>query len=164
METTTARFMSTTISPHPRPALWRRLFPASVLLVIASYACFGQQEARLKPRLDLVAGSGGTVSILMGNGDGTFQATASYLSRGGAEPSIVVGDFDGDGKLDLAVAGTAVTILIGHGDGTFHLAANFDPGSLPSWAAMGDLNGDGKTDLAVSTFADTVTVLKNTTR
>jgi hypothetical protein len=49
METTTARFMLATLSPHPRPTLWRHLIPASVLLVIASYVCVGQQEARPKP-------------------------------------------------------------------------------------------------------------------
>src|SRR6266852_4846443 len=71
----------------------------------------------------------------------------------GTSPSaVVVGDFNGDGKPDLAVAnaGSAnVSILLGNGDGTFQPAINFDAGLRPSFIAVGDFNGDGKLDLAV---------------
>ncbi len=62
-----------------------------------------------------------TVSILLGNGDGTFQ-TAMNFAAGMGPRSIAVGDFNGDGKTDLAVSNTGagtVSILLGNGDGTF---------------------------------------------
>ena len=93
-----------------------------------------------------------TVSILLGNGDGSFQAEEN-LPTGKQPLSVVVGDFNGDGKLDLAVANflsNDVTILLGYGDGTFTNAPSVATGSGPSSIAVGDFNGDGKTDLAVA--------------
>jgi hypothetical protein len=61
------------------------------------------------------------VSVLLGNGDGTFRAAASY-AVGSGPVSVAVGDFNGDGKLDLAVANEGsgdVSVLLGNGDGTF---------------------------------------------
>jgi hypothetical protein len=117
--------------------------------------------------LDLALANGiypdnqGTVSILLGNGDGTFQAAQSHVFD--SYPSLVVaGDFDRDGHLDLAVAnfyGGTVSILLGKGDGTFQTAQNYDA-SYPSSVAVGDFNGDGFPDLAITT-ASGVTVLLN---
>jgi hypothetical protein len=59
-----------------------------------------------------------------------------------------VGDFNGDGKQDLAVA---TGILLGHGTGSFSAPINFDAGDNPHSVAVGDFNGDGKQDLAVAT-------------
>src|SRR5580692_1987189 len=72
-----------------------------------------------------VGGCGGnlpsTVSILLGNGDGTFQPHVDYPV--GSPTGVAVGDFNGDGKPDLAVAnGDSVAILLGNGDGTFQAA------------------------------------------
>jgi len=64
----------------------------------------------------------GTVSIFLGNGDGTFQPKVDYSTSSGPA-SVAVGDFNGDGNLDLAVANLAdgtVSIFLGNGDGTFH--------------------------------------------
>jgi hypothetical protein len=103
-----------------------------------------------------------TVTILLGNGDGTFTAAASPAT--GINPlAVAVGDFNSDGKPDLAVANqgsNSVTILLGNGDGTFTAAASPATGTWPESIAVGDFNGDGKVDLAVANNADgTVTIL-----
>ncbi len=95
----------------------------------------------------------GQVSILLGKGDGTFAAPVSYAV--GTSPSwAVIGDFNGDGNTDLAVAnnsaGNAVSVLLGHGDGTFAKAVSYSAGSAPISVAAADFNGDGKLDLAVA--------------
>jgi len=107
-------------------------------------------------KLDLAVANEGsnTVTILLGNGDGTFTATAASPSTGSSPYSVAVGDFNGDGKLDLAVANfgsSTVTILLGNGDGTFTAtAASPATGTYPTSVAVGDFNGDGKLDLAVT--------------
>ena len=103
-----------------------------------------------------------TVSILLGNGDGTFQAHEDY-TVGSTPSSVVVGDFNRDGIPDLAVRNqgpNTVSILLGNGDGTFQPAMNFATGT--GWARMvvGDFNGDGKLDLATTNNSDgTVSIL-----
>ena len=105
----------------------------------------------------------GTVAILLGNGDGTFQAAVNY-SVGSEPASVAVGDFNGDGKLDLAVANfndNSVSILLGNGDGTFQAAVNYGIGSQgqPISVAVGDFNQDGKLDLAVANNDEGVSIL-----
>ena len=98
------------------------------------------------------SGSSGTVSILLGNGDGTFQAQTTSAVGGGPYP-VAVGDFNGDGKVDMAVANTVsntVSVLLGNGNGTFQTRVQYAVGSDPISVAVGDFNGDGKTDLAVA--------------
>jgi hypothetical protein len=98
-------------------------------------------------------GDGGTgaVSILLGNGDGTFQAPVNYYTHDTAI-YVAVGDFNGDGKADLVVANTngSVSVLIGNGDGTFQTPVDYAAGPDASVVVVGDFNGDGKADLAVS--------------
>jgi hypothetical protein len=90
-----------------------------------------------------------TVSILLGRGDGTFQATQSYGTWSGPS-TIVVADFNGDGALDLAVATYySVNILLGNGDGTFQAVQYYYASIDPFSVAVGDFNGDGHPDLAV---------------
>ncbi len=86
----------------------------------------------------------GTVSIFLGNGDGTFRTPVSYTDL--AEPTALAAvDFNHDGKLDLVTAGAnGIGILIGHGDGTF-AATDYYFGYAPM--AVGDFNGDGNMDL-----------------
>jgi uncharacterized protein (TIGR03437 family) len=95
-----------------------------------------------------------TVSVLLGNGDGTFQAAVNYSA---GYSSVVVGDFNGDGKADLAVTNLNspnVSVLVGKGDGTFQAAVNYQAGRDPESLAVGDFNGDGVSDLAVSNALD----------
>ena len=104
--------------------------------------------------------NGGSVSILTGNGDGTFTL-ASSPTVGFVPEYLAVGDFNHDGILDLAVVNNGddsgpgtVSILLGNGDGTFAQAPQ-SPISITSGyclnsIAAGDLNGDGNLDLALT--------------
>ncbi len=106
----------------------------------------------------------GTVSILLGNGNGTFTTKSTPAAGVGAN-WIAVGDFNEDGKPDLAVANSGVVgaggvrILIGNGDGTYTAGASLTTGSNPFAITTADFNGDGHLDLAVSNASDgTITV------
>ena len=94
------------------------------------------------------------MSILLGNGDGTFQDQVAYPTGTGGNPlAVVVGDFDGNGTLDLAVADfqtQEVSILLGKGDGTFLSPRAYATGANPSSIVATDFNADGKLDLALT--------------
>ena len=111
--------------------------------------------------LSIPAPSWSYLTILLGDGTGKFTEVASRPPTGNVPTSIAVGDFNGDGKPDLAVAnycgndpacriGT-VTILLGNGDGTFTATASSpSTGPAPYSIAVGDFNRDGNLDLAVA--------------
>jgi flagellar hook assembly protein FlgD len=111
--------------------------------------------------------SASTVSVLLGNGDGTFQDAVDY-STGPSPNCVRMGDLNNDGKLDLVTtSGSSATVwvLMGNGDGTFQTKADYTTNPAPGSVAIGDLNGDGNADLAVgnitlgSPAVGTVTVL-----
>ncbi len=94
-----------------------------------------------------------TISVFLGNGDGTFQS-AKTLSVGKRPVSVATGDFNGDGKKDLAVANQNdldVSVLLGNGDGTFQTQKTYLPvrSSNPFWITAADF-GNGKIDLATA--------------
>jgi hypothetical protein len=92
-----------------------------------------------------------------------MQATGSPISLGQTPFAIVAADFNGDGKLDLAVTDAtenAVFVLLGNGDGTFQPPITIPVGNAPDAIVAGDFNNDGKLDLATANSGDnTVTLL-----
>jgi hypothetical protein len=106
-------------------------------------------------------GSGATMAILLGNGDGSFQTSVTYPVP--VSPYIVVRDFNGDGKPDIAISGGIsgsgeVSILINNGGGTFKSPANYSISGNVQALAAADLNADGKLDLVVSSGGTSATI------
>jgi len=97
----------------------------------------------------------GVVGVLLGNGDGTFQAAVSYGSGGIEAVSVAVADVNRDGRLDIVVANESnnmLGVLLGNGDGTFQPAVAYGSGSqsFTYFLVIADVNGDGKPDLVVA--------------
>jgi VCBS repeat protein/FG-GAP repeat protein len=120
-------------------------------------------------KADMAVAGGGYVSILLGNGDGTFAPAVSYAAGSLDTLSVAIADFNGDGKPDLALANpnsppATVSILLGNGDGTFQPQVSYAVGTAGSSYALAvaDFNRDGKADLAVVTSSDDVYILLGT--
>lgn len=108
-------------------------------------------------RADLVvAGSADVVGAFLGNGDGTFRAMPAAAGENDAR-LLALGDFNGDGAVDAAVAGG---VLLGDGQGSFAAAVPFSP-TAASPLAAGDLNGDGHDDIAAGDGAGVSIFLAN---
>jgi hypothetical protein len=122
-----------------------------IWLVENSSMVFG--DVNNDSHLDLARFSrtGGT-SVLLGNGDGSFQALRQF-AVGDGPGSVALGDMNHDGNLDIAVANARsndVSVLLGNGKGYFQEAQSFTAGDNPKSVKLGDLNGDGVLDLAVA--------------
>jgi hypothetical protein len=109
-------------------------------------------------------GDNTTVYLMLGNGDGTFQAEQAILS-GTNYSGLTAADFTGDGKLDLVVTDygyPAINVLLGNGDGTFQSPTSYPVGVGPIPAAVADLNHHGRPDIVVPNYNDgTVSILLN---
>src|SRR5438552_1604767 len=106
--------------------------------------------------------TGGTLGVLLGNGDGTFQpAVISSIPQASGGQQLAIADFDGNGTLDVA-SGAGNFLLLGNGDGTFQPALIL--GADGPGIAVGDFNLDGKPDLAVGGVTILLNISSATTR
>jgi hypothetical protein len=105
----------------------------------------------------------GAVSVLLGNGDGTFRAAQSYSSGAWNSLSVAVADINGDTKPDLIIASRdrngsvadtgLISVMFGNGDGTFRAPVLYKSGGIGAWSvAVEDVNGDGIPDLLVANY------------
>jgi len=130
---------------------------ASVAFTGSTFPTFGDPESAVTADfngdgvLDLALANATNVAILLGIGDGTFQAVASYPANN--EPAVAAsGDFNGDGAIDLVVTNyntDFVSVLLGNGDGTFRGPFSYTTGTNAAQVVTGDFNRDGKLDLVV---------------
>jgi len=97
-------------------------------------------------------GSPYSASVVLGKGDGTFSGGSTIASGTASDlfaRTVVAGDFNGDGKLDVAIGDNlGVEVYLGNGDGTFQAGLPPVGGSAPYGQVVGDFNGDGKLDIA----------------
>src|SRR6516225_8571984 len=151
--------------PLPRRLIMRRrLFPRIPLLLLSFFVAF-------QDRVPITAGSSSgdrdaaeTESLTVVPAEkATMFLTARTFPVGPNPISVAVGDFNGDGKVDLVTANfgdNTVSVLLAKGNFDFRPAVNYATGSNPYSVAVGDFNGDGKLDLAVANIVDnTVSVL-----
>ncbi len=123
----------------------------------------GDLDGDAVPDLALANNYGDDLSLLVGNGDGSFQAKVDFEDI--YQPySVAIDDLNGDGNLDLAVAnhhgGHNLWVLLGNGDGTFETFMIYTACYASYSIAIGDLTGDGHPDLAVASIGfSTIEVL-----
>src|SRR5438552_2883818 len=101
-------------------------------------------------RADLLIADSAGIGMLLGNGDGTFDTLTHIASTGFS--SFVTGDFNRDGRLDLAIvdASGSLAVLLGNGDGTFQGPTRVATSNRVFFIAAADFNNDGKLDLVAS--------------
>src|SRR5258708_917777 len=141
-------------------------FPAGAI----QPAVFAQGDLNGDGHPDLVVhdenANADSVDVLLGNPNGTFAAPIPVPVGVGAPSAVVIADFNGDKKMDIAVTGAlsnSVAILLGKGDGTFGSPQVFTVGNFPVAIVAADFNGDTITDLAVTNqLSNNVSVLLGT--
>jgi hypothetical protein len=120
----------------------------------------GHFEGRSAPLDVVTANANGTLSVLLGNGDGTLQNPIT-LTVGGTPDGVAVGDFLGNGLDDIVAAngdGT-VSVLLSNGNGTFAAPQTFTVGATPAAVAVSDFNGDGSLDIVTANTNGSVSFL-----
>ncbi len=145
------------------PAVFYPTGAQPVAVVVGDFNGDGRQDLAIGNQncaSSFYCGANGSVSILLGNGDGTFQSQ-TVIASGTQPSSIAIGDFNAYGKPDLVISnGTlnSILVLLGNGDGTFQSPVNYStPGGATS-VALGEFNRDGRIDLAVGDSSGTVAI------
>jgi len=114
-------------------------------------------------KIDIVVGTPGAILFFAGNGDGTFRSPISTpnLTNG---IHLIAGEFNGDGKLDLAMAGPSLSdsVMLGNGDGTFQAPSPFQGTYYPRNYTVSDFNSDGTLDLVLFSASNTLSVSPQT--
>ncbi|MFN0205051.1 MAG: FG-GAP repeat domain-containing protein, partial [Planctomycetota bacterium] len=168
------------------PISHRSLSASAFLLVINTGLAFGQEplfpgrqfkkdayspsvvitEVNGDAKKDIVMVNSIThdISVLMGSGDGGFGVAMNYSVSPGINPySLAMGDFNGDGKADVATGNwnsQDISILLNAGTGSFGAPGNFSIGKVPVSIAIGDANGDGNLDIATADYySNTASIL-----
>jgi hypothetical protein len=163
----TTGVVGSSASPGPSLALAKGYVTGATPAAVAIVDLNGDGKPDLVTANDFDA----TVSVLIGNGGGSFLPKRDYPTGSTNPDWLAVGDLNGDGKPDLvtanAISGDAkaytVSVLINKGDGSFVPKSGVQTGGEADSVAMGDLNGDGKPDLATANaLTNTVSVLTNT--
>jgi hypothetical protein len=135
-------------------------FAAQPALAVASgplsSVAAGDFNADGKADLAVAQGSSNVVSVLLGKGDGSFEAGSPYVV-GNGPAKIIAADLTGSGATDLVSLNqlsNTFSVLVGNGDGTFRSSIDFVAGNLPLGLVAADFNGDGKADLAIANSLD----------
>ena len=146
----------------------------AVFVVVADLNGDGKPDLVVANHCQVLCGFGGAVNVLLGNGDGTFQAAVTYDSGGYYAQSVAVADVNGDGKPDLVVANECTTVnsydtcvgngnvsvLLGNGDGTFQAAVTYNSGADQAMSvALADVNGNGTLDIIAANYSGVSGVL-----
>ncbi len=137
--------------------------PFPIYLVAADFNNDGKPDLAVVNAL--VGASGGTLAILLNQGDGTFGA-ATQISTGISPIAMAASDFNQDGNQDLWIGGDGSSaVILGNGDGTFQVPTLYQTdfnGGGAFGVAVGDFDGDGFADIAAANFgSDTIGVLLN---
>jgi hypothetical protein len=104
---------------------------------------------------DFAVGSGTSLNVILGRGDGVFEAPQAILS-GNSPYNLVPVDLNGDGNMDIVSSNNGdntISVVLGNGDGTFPKAVGYSTDSKPGNLSAADFNGDGKIDLVVISTA-----------
>lgn len=182
----TGNFFSAGFVGHPQSSKFAPDSPNPLLLPPVSYNIGGGSSGLVigdvngDGKVDVIAidqadNQDGSVWVILGNGDGTFQSPLVYDSGGQYPGAISIGDVNGDGKADLIISNSCptggynacyagpkpnsiVSVLLGNGDGTFQPAVSYSTGGYGGGEPLvADLNADGKADIVVLDECITVT-------